>query len=133
MNTLLFLCSILTPLLVSSFWLSGWLYFFLLVFALIVALILKFINPGRFSNNLDQLKCELVEKTEMLKYAEIEKQKLIDNAFQLATSKRELLSKISHEIRNPMNAMWGMASMLNETQLTKDQKNYIASILKSGN
>ena len=133
MNTLLVLCSILTPLLISSFWLSGWLYFFLLVFALLVALILKFINPGRFSNNLDQLKCELVEKTEMLKYAEIEKQKLIDNAFQVATSKRELLSKISHEIRNPMNAMWGMASMLNETQLTKDQKNYIASILKSGN
>ncbi len=133
MKTLLNLCNSLMPLIINPFWLSGWFYFFLLTLVLILGLIFKFINLGRFSRYHDQIKCELVEKTELLKYAEIEKQKLIDNANVLATSKRDLLSKISHEIRNPMSAMWGMASMLNETQLTKDQKNYTVNILKSGN
>jgi signal transduction histidine kinase/CheY-like chemotaxis protein/HPt (histidine-containing phosphotransfer) domain-containing protein len=44
----------------------------------------------------------------------------------------EFLSRISHEIRNPMNAVLGMAEVLKGTRLNLEQRQYVDSLLRAG-
>jgi signal transduction histidine kinase/ActR/RegA family two-component response regulator len=46
--------------------------------------------------------------------------------------KRHLLAKVNHEIRTPMNGMLGMTSLLVETPLNHDQREYIDTIRYCG-
>lgn len=60
-------------------------------------------------------------------------------ARQLATSqgelkaKTEFLTRISHDIRTPMNGVLGMAELLLETPLSKRQRDYAQTIRSAGN
>jgi len=46
--------------------------------------------------------------------------------------KRQLLATVNHEIRTPMNGMLGMATLLAETPLSSDQREYIDTIRYCG-
>ncbi|MGC1481056.1 MAG: ATP-binding protein [Chthoniobacterales bacterium] len=47
-------------------------------------------------------------------------------------AKTEFLAMMSHDIRTPMNAVLGFAELLSSTDLTDDQREYLASIRSSG-
>jgi signal transduction histidine kinase/CheY-like chemotaxis protein/HPt (histidine-containing phosphotransfer) domain-containing protein len=45
----------------------------------------------------------------------------------------DFLSRISHEIRNPMNSIIGMADILRGTRLNYEQQQYVGNLIRSGN
>jgi signal transduction histidine kinase/CheY-like chemotaxis protein len=50
----------------------------------------------------------------------------------LAQTRTELLTTVSHEIRNPVNGILGWSDLLAETDLTADQREYVAGIRRAG-
>jgi len=66
------------------------------------------------------------------KRVEEELKSAMEAAQAAARAKSDFLANMSHEIRTPMNAVIGMTSLLSETDLNKDQKEYLETIRTSG-
>lgn len=62
----------------------------------------------------------------------LKEQKTRKEAEQIRQLKQQLLSVISHEVRTPMNGVMGMALLLSETTLTKEQQEYVNTIRNCG-
>lgn len=48
------------------------------------------------------------------------------------STRSDFMSRISHEIRNPMNSIIGMADILKSTKLNSEQQHYTDNLLRSG-
>lgn len=75
---------------------------------------------------------ELLLKQKETEQARVEAEQSREEAEQANQAKSIFLAMMSHEIRTPMNGVIGMASLLSETTLTKEQQEYNETILNCG-
>lgn len=82
------------------------------------------------NNNIIGYRFALYDITERLKT-----QEAMQEAARLATEAKDMqqtfLGKMSHEIRTPMNGVVGMVNLLNTTQLTPEQQEFVDGIKES--
>jgi len=82
---------------------------------------------GAESRNMS-LQQEIEQLQVQLDSSILKEQKTYGEAEIAKKVKRQLLATVNHEIRTPMNGMLGMTSLLGETDLSRDQREYIDTI-----
>lgn len=67
-----------------------------------------------------------------LKRNEVALQRAKQEAERLMMAKQDFLARMSHELRTPLNGVIGLANLLDQSGLTKENKEYVNGILYSG-
>ena len=99
--------------------------------AITASLIVFKIKKSKWVHENNALRQQITECSEVLQHAKENERKAKENIEIANRVKTDLLSKLSHEIRTPMNGVIGMASLLSETEVTAEQKEYIGTIIQS--
>lgn len=82
-------------------------------------------------NSVEQATQDLRETLETIEIQNIELDMARREAQQANQVKTEFLANMSHEIRTPLNGIIGFARLLDKSNLTRKQEDYVATILSS--
>ena len=113
----------------------------------ILAVIRDISNEKEYKENLEVLNVQLEERQEELaqqneeiqaQNEEIKRQKKIaeyeaEKALEASKYKSIFLASMSHEIRTPLNGIISMVDILNKTNITDEQREYLEIVQISGN
>lgn len=90
-----------------------------------------FLVKGGFDSDLlaKTLRYSIERKGVLTKLAESQRAREV--AEESARMKENFIASISHEMRTPMNAIFGMSNLLAETHLNEEQRSYIDSVKQS--
>ncbi len=119
-------------LLVATLPVEWWLAVIVLLAALLLICCYHYFMVQQFKNIKADFFRQLHDRNELVARAERSEENAKNAADMAINSRGELLTKISHEVRTPLNAMMGMASLLNETMQDGEQQEYTGTIVKSG-
>jgi signal transduction histidine kinase/CheY-like chemotaxis protein/ligand-binding sensor domain-containing protein len=119
---------IITP----PFWLTWWFKALVLLGVLGGILAIYRYRMNIIKAQKENLEQKVEEQTWQLILSARDEKKARQEADNANKAKTVFLATMSHEIRTPMNGVIGMASLLNETELTSEQREYAKTISTCG-
>lgn len=87
---------------------------------------------GVLATAFNQMTDKLEHTISELKNAKVKELRQLERAEASEKIKQVFIANMNHEILTPMNAIMGFAGLLEESEISKEQKEYIRAIMKSG-